>query len=269
MALDPTRSITLRKQFAAAGARRYKALANRITGYLERRSDSEMVLFGPVGSLEQVLRQTLEQQFAPRQFDEFPIQGFLKGIRVAYSEVRQAQLQQPAPPALKEFTRRVIDSMDVRQSLSQLTSRFILELGAVNEALITSILREVSRLPQNEQVRQVRRIVKEQAEKIGRSRFTILAHDTVIRLHAEGQLAAFNALGIQRMQSVPELTSITAGDNRVCSVCRDVLVVKIDDAHNLLPRHAKCRCRWGLLEVDKKILRNRSRAKPRLERTLL
>lgn len=87
------------------------------------------------------------------------------------------------------------------------------------------------------------------------TRATTLARTEIIRAYGEGQLDAFDRLGIEEVTVYAEWA--TAGDGRVCSLCAplDGLVLTVDEARGLLPRHPNCRCCWlpaGVGEVTKR-----------------
>lgn len=63
-----------------------------------------------------------------------------------------------------------------------------------------------------------------------------------IRAHAEGQLDSFKTLGVEEVGVAVEWA--TANDDKVCPKCQSLegIVLKIDEARGLLPRHPNCRC---------------------------
>lgn len=65
-----------------------------------------------------------------------------------------------------------------------------------------------------------------------------------IRAHAEGQLDSFKTLGVEEVGVAVEWA--TANDDKVCPKCQSLegIVLKIDEARGLLPRHPGCRCAW-------------------------
>jgi SPP1 gp7 family putative phage head morphogenesis protein len=79
---------------------------------------------------------------------------------------------------------------------------------------------------------------------LGAARSRTIARTEIIRAHAEGQLDAFSALGVEDLGVSVEWS--TAGDDRVCPRCVPLegIVVKIDEAKGMLPRHPNCRCAW-------------------------
>lgn len=82
------------------------------------------------------------------------------------------------------------------------------------------------------------------ALRIPYNRAATIAQTEIIRAHAEGQIQAMQALGVEEVTAMVEWT--TAGDDRVCPLCIELhgLVLKLEEARGLIPRHARCRCTW-------------------------
>ena len=79
---------------------------------------------------------------------------------------------------------------------------------------------------------------------ITKKRALVMARTEIIAAHAEGQLDAFEEMGIQDIAVMAEWS--TAGDDRVCEECAtlDAVVMTVEEARGLLPRHPNCRCAW-------------------------
>lgn len=75
-----------------------------------------------------------------------------------------------------------------------------------------------------------------------KARALSIVRTEVIRAHAEGQLDGFEELGLDQVGVQVEWH--TAGDSRVCPLCRPMqgVVLKTSEARGLLPRHPQCRC---------------------------
>jgi GNAT superfamily N-acetyltransferase len=65
-----------------------------------------------------------------------------------------------------------------------------------------------------------------------------------IRAHAEGQLTALEAAGVEQVSAAAEYD--TTGDGKVCPKCRplDGVVLTVPEARGMIPRHPRCRCAW-------------------------
>lgn len=77
-----------------------------------------------------------------------------------------------------------------------------------------------------------------------RTRARMIARTEIIYAHAEGQLDAFERLGIKKVDKMVEWQ--TAGDDRVCKQCedREGTTYTIKEARGLIPLHPNCRCIW-------------------------
>ncbi len=79
---------------------------------------------------------------------------------------------------------------------------------------------------------------------ISRARALLVAQTEIIRAHAEGQLTALEQLGVTEVGVAVEWS--TTGDEKVCDQCEPLegVVLSIDEARGMLPRHPGCRCAW-------------------------
>ena len=89
----------------------------------------------------------------------------------------------------------------------------------------------------------------ELVDQLGRTmsaqrRATILARTETVRAHAQGTLQEYKNWGVVGVNVEAEF--ITAGDNRVCQQCANLegTTFAIEDAWNIIPVHAQCRCAW-------------------------
>jgi SPP1 gp7 family putative phage head morphogenesis protein len=89
-------------------------------------------------------------------------------------------------------------------------------------------------------------IAKTMVEDLGLSedRALMIARTEIINAHAEGQLDAFEQLGVEELGVQAEWT--TAGDERVCPECEDMegQVFSVEEARGMIPLHPNCRCSW-------------------------
>lgn len=90
-------------------------------------------------------------------------------------------------------------------------------------------------------------LAKEMTGRIGsltRSRARTIARTEVIHAHAEGQLDAYEDLGVKELGVKAEWS--TAGDDRVCSRCgaNEGEVFDMEEARGMIPLHPNCRCSW-------------------------
>lgn len=83
--------------------------------------------------------------------------------------------------------------------------------------------------------------------KVAITRARAIVNTEMVRAHAEGQLDALEDLGVREVQATVEWD--TAGDGKVCKLCKvlDGVVLTIQQARGLIPRHVGCRCCWGIV----------------------
>lgn len=81
-------------------------------------------------------------------------------------------------------------------------------------------------------------------DKLTRTRARVLARTEMIRAHAEGQLDAFETLGVEEVGIMAEFS--TAQDERVCPDCEqwEGQIMSIAEARGIIPVHPNCRCAW-------------------------
>jgi SPP1 gp7 family putative phage head morphogenesis protein len=93
-----------------------------------------------------------------------------------------------------------------------------------------------------------------------------VARTEIIRAHAEGQLMALRNLGIEQVGVAVEWS--TTGDEKVCPKCQPLegIVLTIDEAEGLLPRHPNCRCAWIPANVGE--VRDQVRSKKSIEKRI-
>ena len=107
-------------------------------------------------------------------------------------------------------------------------------------------------------------IGKEMAKEvdIGETRAKVIARHRIATVHAEGQLMAFEAMGVEELGVAVEWTTsgrtpcsqLSRGDDKrgcVCELCEvlEGVVVKTKEAHGMLPRHLGCFCVWTVSGV--------------------
>lgn len=87
-------------------------------------------------------------------------------------------------------------------------------------------------------------IAREMSNQLNLSmtRAETIARTELIRAHAEGQLVGMEELGVDEVGVMVEWS--TAGDDRVCELCEPMegVVLKIEEARGMIPRHPNCRC---------------------------
>lgn len=130
--------------------------------------------------------------------------------------------------------------------LHTLSQRLLGELQGITAAVAQRIARELLEgLEAGETAEQISKRITTVVDTIGRVRALALANTELVRAHAEGQLDALEDLGEEEVTAAVEWS--TAGDNKVCSRCKplDGVILHIEEARGLIPRHVNCRCAWS------------------------
>lgn len=269
---DPTRSITLRRRFSQDASRRYLNVRYGITSLLQNlasRPGGINVYDDPQGgiSFEGILRQRLQSEFNERFAVPYMTRGYVKGVRRAYLEAREADEVPVGPGSKFEFIQRVLESSQSNRNTNELLQRVRIDLDAINEELIKQATNEVAEgIARGDSLQEISKAVKDRINKIGRTRSKTLAHTAIVRAHSEGQLDSFQALGVRELSV--EVEWMTA--RFPCPLCKAMkgIVLPIEKTRGLIPRHPNCRCRWKLVE-DKPVSRRRRRKLRRVVRRSL
>lgn len=143
----------------------------------------------------------------------------------------------------EQFLRDSFAKPETKEKVQLLASRVYTDLKGVTEAMASVMSRTlVDGLSQGQNPYTIARQMTKDVEGIGVNRARMIARTEVIRAHAEGQLDALETIGVEEVGVAVEW-DIT-GDGRVCPLCSamDGVVLKVKEAHGLIPRHPNCRC---------------------------
>ncbi len=192
--------------------------------------------------------ETLDQAYWRRYVEE----GYRKGAGRAFDDTRKVALSSDAAGVSdfyqgtrEEFLRSAFAQPVAIEKVQLLTGRVFTDLKGVTEAMAATMTRTLADgLVQGKNPRAIARDLNKAIDSIGKRRAQIIARTEIIRAHAEGQLDAFENLGVEKVGVMAEWS--TAGDDRVCPLCEplDGTVMKVKEARGILPRHPQCRCAW-------------------------
>jgi SPP1 gp7 family putative phage head morphogenesis protein len=170
---------------------------------------------------------------------------YFKGVSRAFDEVRNPTLARSLDwyeGTRGEFLRssfgRAVDMARVKL----LASRAFNELNGVTDQMGQTIQRELADgMILGESPRTVGARLNKVVEGYKNRGLTIARTET-LRAHNEGALDAMEKLGVEEIGVMVEWS--TAEDEKVCPLCKPLqgVVMKIKEAHGLLPRHPNCRC---------------------------
>ena len=149
-----------------------------------------------------------------------------------------------------------------------LASRVYTDLKGVTDAMGTTMARTlVDGFVFGKGPREIARDLERNLDGIGRNRARVIARSEIIRCHAEAQLDIFDRLGVEEVGVSVEW--LTAEDDRVCPLCSALngVVLKVEEARGLLPRHPQCRCCWTPSGVGEST-KGQKRTKSQIEKAL-
>lgn len=183
-------------------------------------------------------------------WDEYVQEGYKKGAGRAFDD------ENKIAKALKggavsdfylgtraQFLQSTFANPQSIDKLKLLSGRVFTDLKGVTDAMATVITRTLTDgLAQGKNPREIGRLLAKAVDGIGKNRAQTIARTEIIRTHAEGQLDALEAMGVEEIGVAVEWA--TAGDTRVCPLCSALngITLKVKEAHGLLPRHPNCRC---------------------------
>lgn len=153
------------------------------------------------------------------------------------------------------------------EKVKLLAGRVYTDLQGVTETMAAEIKRTlVDGMIQGRHPRVIAKQMNERVDKIGITRANTIARTEVMRAHAEGQLDAFDKMGVAQLGVSVEWSTAIAN---VCPLCAPLegIVVSIKESRGMLPRHPNCRCVWlpaGVGETSKKQIKS----KPEIDKAI-
>lgn len=265
MKSDPSRTKTLRGKFERELTRRFNKLQRAIKKILvdedrfgllnKRRPTVNAREWADLTDAQKMERFTefLEQETGfhivaedDRFWEQYVQDGYEKGAGRAFTDVNKRKFatgdQAFMAGRKSQFVGTMLGAPESVDKIKFLASRTLSDLTGVTDVMRTQIKRHLmDGLVQGQNPNVIARSLRDQMG-INLKRAKTIARTEVIRAHAEGQLDAMEQMGIEQVGVMVEWS--TAGDTRVCPLCSDVngIVLRIKEAHNLIPRHPNCRC---------------------------
>lgn len=172
--------------------------------------------------------------------------AYKKGKTRAYDDVqrkRGAKDPRVTFGAKQEFLRAVEMDSATAAKVMLLATRAYEDLRGVTATMASQMVKALTNgLLEGKSPRVIARNMTKMVKGITKSRALAIARDSIIHAHAEGQLDAFESLGVKGVGVYAEWS--TAGDDRVCGQCQPLegAILTIQEARGLLPRHSNCRC---------------------------
>jgi SPP1 gp7 family putative phage head morphogenesis protein len=217
-----------------------------------------------------------------RKFSE---EAWRQGAGRSWTDVRQSQLRKERPELFlperqeslrdfyegsrEEFLRSAFNRPVAVEKLKLLASRTFEDLKGVTEQMAARIRRTLTDgMARGEHSVEIARALAEDVD-IGLGRAEAISRTEISRAYTEGQLDALEEMGVDALGVMVEWS--TAGDSAVCPLCRPLegVVLSIEEARGLLPRHPNCRCAYVPANVgeDKRGQKRGARADAALGRS--
>ncbi len=266
---DPSRTLTIRRQFQAETNRRFRKFRGEVnelvigedafglqkpkriianTRWKFENDKTKIAKFRKwlkervdAGILE-VGSGFIEQPWTDRYIES----AYKKGVIRSYLETHQGELKKDISfleGSRAQFLTDAFDHGELTSKLELVATRAFDQLQDITSQMSQQISRElVDGLSRGDGPRSIARRINATAGTITKRRALTLARTETVYAHAEGQLDSFVLLGVEDVGILAEW--LTAGDDRVCPQCAALsgIVIKVKKARGLIPRHPNCRC---------------------------
>lgn len=180
-----------------------------------------------------------------KAWQEYVKRGFHTGVNRSYASVLLGQSRKSAEyekGALARFTYADAEKLD---KVRLLVTRTYSELDNITERMSTSMGRILADgfVKGNSPSRLAGELVD--SLDIEYKRALAIARTEIVRAQAEGQLLAFERLGVTRLKAIVEWTTAKEGVCERCSLLRGKTFT-LKEAAGLIPLHTNCRCAWSV-----------------------
>lgn len=300
---DPTRTLTLRRRFIADMKRRIKIVEKAVfeTIVTQDALGLEVPSQDPLNLNEATFEQNVERQAWRFQTNEQKIasfnqwfaeqveanllevdiegnpwsaeyvhSGYRKGMNRAYIDTHKEALAADKTFYEGGKAQFMQDAFNQPETVSKLRL-----LGTRNYELLKGFTQTsgqqlnfilANALVNGDGPRQIAKTMQDRLQSLTRTRALTIARTEVIYAHAEGQLDAFERLGVEEVGALAEWS--TAGDDRVCALCAPLegMILKVEEARGMIPRHPNCRCSW-IPSLENKATKQ-SEAKKRIKKSI-
>jgi SPP1 gp7 family putative phage head morphogenesis protein len=194
------------------------------------------------------LEGVIEAEIAKAGGRKYVEAAHMKGVSRAFTDARKTEWKASSEwfqGTKDQFLRSIAGRPDMIAKIRLLASRSFEELKGITKVASTQISRVlVNGLLHGHDTKRIATDMVRQVKNLTAQRANLIAHNEIIHAHAEGQLDAFDILGIKEVGVYAEW--VTAGDDRVCPLCQplDGVIFTVEEARGLIPRHLRCRCSW-------------------------
>jgi len=176
---------------------------------------------------------------------------YRKGITRAYTDTHAADLIQTPEEEIfgaggkKQFLETAFSAPVAQSKLRILHNRAFTYLKGISADMDKEMSRIlVEGLSRGHGPAKIAKLMNDAISGIERKRALVIARTELAYAHSEGQLDAFEAMGVDKIGVMVEWS--TAADDRVCEMCGPMEgdVMSVQEARGLIPRHPNCRCAY-------------------------
>lgn len=175
--------------------------------------------------------------------------GFKKGAGRAFDDAGDRPGWDPEEAAFyagtkEQFLKSAFGRPESLEKVKLLAARTFEELNGMTDDMRNKLGRVLTQgLIQGDGPVAIAREMTKQLD-LSRARAETIARTELIRAHAEGQLVGLEEMGVEEVGVMVEWS--TAQDDRVCELCEPMegVVLKIEEARGMIPRHPNCRCAY-------------------------
>ncbi len=272
---DPSHTTMLRKKYMADMKRRFAKISRAIQELIVEDDALGLITSKPLTFQQQVSKQAwrfksdanklkeyrrwLQQQIDAKILTVHAVSGqpwtatyaesaYRKGMMKAYTQVHKQALAGDVAfyeGGKAQFLREAFASPVSLSKIELMYTRAFDELKGVTSVMGQQMSRILTAgMIKGDGPRVIARELRKNVATITNRRALVIARTEVIYAHAEGQLDAFERLGVKELGLMAEW--LTAGDDRVCENCGALEghIFTIEEARGMLPLHPNCRCAW-------------------------
>lgn len=173
---------------------------------------------------------------------EYVESAYRRGLLNAYlAAPRDVNAAWPDVTTQSAFLRAAFGSPEARSKVQLLATRSLESLKGVTAAMASEMNRILAQgMIDGVGPARIARQMTDRIDGLTRQRALTIARTEIINAHAEGQLDAFERLGVERLGVLAEWS--TAGDERVCLLCAPLegKTFTVAEARGKIPVHPNC-----------------------------
>lgn len=274
--MDPTRTLSIRKKFIAEMLRRFRKLKASVKDFLDTKDalglkeyTTRLVLHAGVREFQfhtdpqklTAFNDWLRQQIQADVLSvssgadptvpwtaEYITSAYKMGQINSYMASKEGlgmELEGIGDQTKEQFLRSSFAAPETMNKVQLLATRSFEQLKGVTASMGSQMNHILAQgMVDGTGPSQLAKEMTEAIDSLTQTRALTIARTETINAHSEGQLDAYEKLGIDELGVKAEWS--TAGDDRVCEECAAMEgeVFDVEEARGLIPLHPNCRCAW-------------------------